>query len=147
MNFDDRGASPHRYDLSHMVMIKDNHIAICGSVKESVEKVRSIGDFSSKIELECSSLEEAQEAIKAGVDVILLDNFIPKDLVQVAQKLRSMDPSKKTLLEASGGITGETIESFVSPCVDIISMSCLVQGYPAVDFSLRVSCLISKESD
>lgn len=128
-------------------MIKDNHVAICGNIKESVQKVRCIGDFASKIELEVSSLEEAQEAIKAGVDVLLLDNFSPKEMVQVAQKLRAMDPEKKTLLEASGGITAETIDSFVSPDVDIISMSCLVQGYPAVDFSMRVSCLISKESD
>ena len=73
-----RGASPHRYDLSHMVMIKDNHVAICGNIKDSVQKVRDIGDFSSKIELECSSWKEAEEAINVGVDVILLDNFRPK---------------------------------------------------------------------
>jgi len=61
-----------------MVMIKDNHVAICGSIQESVQKVRSMGDFSSKIEQECSSLEEAEQAMAAGVDVILLDNFAPK---------------------------------------------------------------------
>ena len=72
---------------------------------------------------------------------------LQQELIEVADKLRKIDPSKKTLIEASGGITGETIDSFLSPSVDIISMSCLVQGYPAVDFSLRVSCLISKETD
>jgi nicotinate-nucleotide pyrophosphorylase (carboxylating) len=72
------GASQHRYDLSHMVMLKDNHIAICGSITESVAKVRAISDFASKIEVECSSLSEADDALAAGVDVIMLDNFQPE---------------------------------------------------------------------
>ena len=62
-----------------MIMLKDNHIAICGgSVAKSVAKVRTVRDFASKIEVECSSLEEADEALAAGADVILLDNFQPE---------------------------------------------------------------------
>lgn len=75
----DSGASQHRYDLSHMIMIKDNHIAICGgSVADSVARVRSVRDFASKIEVECGSLAEAEEALAAGADVIMLDNFQPQ---------------------------------------------------------------------
>lgn len=60
-----------------MIMLKDNHIAICGSISESIAKVRAVRDFASKIEVECSSLAEAESALAAGVDVIMLDNFQP----------------------------------------------------------------------
>ena len=70
------GASPHRYDLSHMVMLKDNHVAISqGDIANAMQLVKSIGDFASKIEVECSSMEEARMAMEAGADIIMLDNL------------------------------------------------------------------------
>ena len=60
-----------------MIMLKDNHIAICGSISKSIAKVRAVRDFASKIEVECSSQAEAVEALAAGVDIVMLDNFQP----------------------------------------------------------------------
>lgn len=61
-----------------MVMLKDNHVTICGSVKEAVARVKSVQDFASKIEVECSCESEAVEALDAGADIIMLDNFEPE---------------------------------------------------------------------
>lgn len=69
------GACTHRYDLSDMIMLKDNHITICGSVQTAINKVRPSSGFAHKIEVECRNLEEAQEAALAGADIIMLDNF------------------------------------------------------------------------
>lgn len=68
---------PHRYDLSSMVMLKDNHITISGSIKNAVDKVKIVSGFSTKIEVECRNMREAVEAGKASVDIVMLDNFSP----------------------------------------------------------------------
>lgn len=71
------GADPHRFDLSSMVMLKDNHVTICGSMKSAIKRVRNVTGFSTKVEVESRSLQEAFEAANAGVDIIMLDNFQP----------------------------------------------------------------------
>lgn len=130
------GVSMHRQDLSGMVMLKDNHVWASGSITQAVKAARSVCGFSSKIEVECCSAEEGREAAAAGADIVMLDNFQPQELHVAAQALKVEFPT--TLIEASGGVTPENIAMYFSPHVDIISLGCITQGCPVVDFSLKV---------
>lgn len=130
------GVSTHRYDLSSMIMLKDNHIWSVGCIKSTVEKARQVGGFALKIEVECRSLDEAIEAASCGADVVMLDNFKPHDLHKTAETVKQRFPH--IILEASGGICESNIQDYFSPNVDIISMGSLTQGYPVVDFSMKV---------
>jgi nicotinate-nucleotide pyrophosphorylase (carboxylating) len=130
------GAATHRLDLSQMVMLKDNHIWSCGSITKAVNLARKAAGFSQKIEVECQSLDEALEAAVAGADIVMLDNFQPDQLRQDSATLKEKHPH--VLIEASGGITIETMPDFLSPHVDIVSQGRLTQGYPCLDFSLKI---------
>lgn len=130
------GAATHRLDLSQMVMLKDNHIWSAGSITKAVQLARQAAGFSQKIEVECQSLEEAQEAAKAGADIVMLDNFAPVQLKKDAKTLKEEFPH--LLVEASGGITTETMPEFLSDHVDIVSQGKLTQGYSCLDFSLKI---------
>ncbi len=130
------GAATHRHDLSQMVMLKDNHVWSTGSITRAVAKARGAGGFSTKIEVEARSFEEATEAAQAGADIVMLDNFSPEALKATAAKLKEAFPH--VTIEASGGITNETMAQYFSPHVDVISQGSLTQGYPALDFSLKV---------
>merc|ERR1711916_125726 len=134
------GVDSHRTNLSSMVMLKDNHIWATGSISAAVATARKAAGFSTKIEVETSTYEDAAEAITAGADVIMLDNFAPDDLKDVAARLKTdfADSPHKFLLEASGGIRLSTIEAFFCPDIDIISTSSLHQGVGVVDFSLKI---------
>ncbi|KAA8594506.1 hypothetical protein FQN60_011641 [Etheostoma spectabile] len=130
------GVSMHRQDLSGMVMLKDNHIWASGSITQAVKAARSVCGFSSKIEVECRSAEEGREAAGSGADIVMLDNFQPQELHVAANALKEEFPA--LLIEASGGVTLENFAMYLSPHVDIISLGCITQGCPVVDFSLKV---------
>jgi len=130
------GAATHRLDLSQMVMLKDNHIWACGSIKKAVQFARKASGFSQKIEVECQSLEDAIEAATHGADIVMLDNFEPGQLRKDAETFKNKFPN--VLVEASGGITTETMPDFLCKYVDIVSQGKLTQGYPCVDFSLKI---------
>lgn len=130
------GCATHRLDLSNMVMLKDNHIWSAGSITGAVELAKKAAGFSSKIEVECRSLEEGHEAAAAGADIIMLDNMKPVELKLSAAMLKASHPS--VLIEASGGITTESMHNYFSPHVDIISRGNLTQGYSCLDFSLKI---------
>ncbi|XP_064460895.1 nicotinate-nucleotide pyrophosphorylase [carboxylating]-like isoform X2 [Ornithodoros turicata] len=130
------GADTHRYDMTSLIMLKDNHLAATGSVEKAVRISKKMGGFTKKVEVECSSVEEAQMAARAGCDVIMLDNFQPKDLAATSHKLKTEFPN--VLIEASGGITASNLTEYAIADVDIVSSSCLVQGYGTVDLSLKV---------
>ena len=137
------GCDMHRYDLSSMVMLKDNHVWASESITAAVHRARQFGGFALKIEVETQSEAEAREAILAGADVVMLDNFEPKDLQAVAAKLKHdlkehFVGSTKVLLECSGGLTEHNLGSYLCPDVDIYSTSWIHQGAPVVDFSLKV---------
>jgi len=96
-----------------------------------------------KIEVECQNLDDAVEAIKAGADVVMLDNMPPAALDAAARDLRtivqpSLDTATNFLIEASGGITLETLGEYMSDWVDVISLGSLTQGVPHVDLSLKI---------
>ncbi|XP_051939862.1 nicotinate-nucleotide pyrophosphorylase [carboxylating]-like isoform X2 [Hippocampus zosterae] len=133
--------SMHRQDLSGMVMLKDNHVWASGNITEAVKAARSVCGFSSKIEVECGSSEEAVEAATAGADIVMLDNFQPQALHVAAGALKQ--EFQALLIEASGGVTPENLAEYFSPCVDIISLGCITQGCPVVDFSLKVQKPVS----
>lgn len=130
------GISTHRYDLSQMIMLKDNHIWAAGSVHKAVQKARKAGGFSIKIEVECRSIQEAEEAAQASAEVVMLDNFEPAALEKASSALKQKFPH--LCIEASGGIQKDTLNQFCLPCVDVVSLSKTTQGYGTVNFSLKL---------
>lgn len=131
---------PHRHDLSSMVMLKDNHVWSKGSITKAVEAARSVAGFSIKIEVEVQSEEEANEAIQAGADIVMLDNFTPNGLKVAASSLkRKWQGQASFLLECSGGLTEENVSSFLNNEIDIYSTSSVHQSVQHVDFSLKIN--------
>ncbi|OPB45313.1 nicotinate-nucleotide diphosphorylase [Trichoderma guizhouense] len=134
------GADGHRMDLSAMVMLKDNHVWSRGSITEAVAAAKAVAGFSVKIEVEVQSEEEADEAIAAGADVVMLDNFTGDGVKIAARSLKERWAGKKQfLLEVSGGLREDNVEPYVCHDVDIISTSSIHQGVPHVDFSLKIN--------
>ena len=134
------GVDAHRYDLSSMVMLKDNHITSVGSITKAIDRARSVCGFSQKIEVEVSSEDEAREAIEAGADVIMLDNFSDKELPLVAKRLKEsyVGLLKSFVLECSGGLTKENIKTYLNNDIDVYSTSSIHQGCKNIDYSLDI---------
>ncbi|NXC31003.1 NADC pyrophosphorylase, partial [Campylorhamphus procurvoides] len=86
--------------------------------------------------VECSTVAEALEAARAGVDIVLLDNFAPQELHEVAAQVKAENPT--VTVEASGGVVLGTLPQFLGPHIDVVSMGCLTHSAPALDFALRV---------
>ena len=133
------GCDPHRVDLSAMTMLKDNHIKAAGSITRAVKAAKAAGGMAIKVEVECLSEEEANEAIDAGADIVMLDNFTGQGVKVAARKLKERWRGKREfLLEVSGGLTEANVKEFVCSDVDVISTSSIHQGVPHVDFSLKI---------
>lgn len=131
------GGDPHRLHLDDMVLIKDNHLAIVGSPEEAVKKAKANTSFSKKIEIEVTSTSDALKAAKAGADIVMLDNFSPKQAKEAGEAL-SKAGYTNVLLEVSGGITSETLLEYASAQVNIISMGELTHSVKALDISLEI---------
>jgi nicotinate-nucleotide pyrophosphorylase (carboxylating) len=131
------GGDSHRLHLDDMILIKDNHLAIVGSIEEAVKRAKANGSFTKKIEIEVTTAEDALKAAKAGADVVMLDNFSPKQAKSAVEAL-SEAGFGKVLLEVSGGITGENILEFASAEIDVISMGELTHSVKALDISLKI---------
>lgn len=123
------GAMNHRMGLYDAVLIKDNHVAICGSVGEAIRRAKA--DHRPNIEAECDTLAQVQEALNAGADLILLDNMLAPTLTEAVNLVAGQIP-----LEASGGVTLETIRAIAETGVDYVSVGRLTQSAPAVDIGL-----------
>ncbi|QPG76992.1 nicotinate-nucleotide diphosphorylase (carboxylating) [Brettanomyces nanus] len=133
------GIDTHRYDLSSMIMLKDNHIWATGSITKAVESAKRVAGFSSKIEVEVQNEDEAIEAIEAGADIIMLDNFDYGELQTSAKRLKAQWSGKKQfMLECSGGLTLQNISHFLCDDIDIYSTSSVHQGCGIIDFSLKI---------
>ncbi|KAJ5910234.1 Aldolase-type TIM barrel [Penicillium tannophilum] len=156
------GADPHRHDLSHMTMLKDNHVWACANnraaadggvadpkdivsiaaaIPRAVQAAKAAGGFATKVEVECRSVEEANAAIGAGADIIMLDNFTAEGVREAAKQLKQewAGKNRSFLIEVSGGLTEENAAAYTCPDVDILSTSSIHQGTSIVDFSLKVS--------
>lgn len=125
------GGMNHRLGLDGGVMIKDNHIAVCGSIAAAVERARRNLPVLTKIEVECDSLDQVGQAVAAKADVIMLDNM-PVPVMREAVALIA----GRAKVEASGGIRFETIRAIAETGVDYISTSKITQSAPAVDIGL-----------
>lgn len=124
------GGKNHRFGLYDGVMIKDNHIAFCGSITNAVERVRATNGHMVKIEVETETETQVREAVSAGADIIMFDNQEPDTITQ----LGALVP-KHIITEASGGITLETIGSFTGCGVDYISLGFLTHSVQSLDIS------------
>ena len=133
------GCDPHRHSLSTMTMLKDNHIAACGSIKSAVHAAKAAGGFSIKVEVECQNEDEANEAIEAGADVVMLDNFEGVSVGAVAKRLKEKWGRGRFMVEVSGGLTEENVKNgYLTDDVDVVSTSSIHQGVSHVDFSLKI---------
>ncbi|MEM2242944.1 MAG: carboxylating nicotinate-nucleotide diphosphorylase [Candidatus Bathyarchaeia archaeon] len=133
------GGDTHRFHLDDMILIKDNHIAIAGSVEKAVRTAREKASFSKKIEVEAAKVEDVLRAAEVGVDMVMLDNFSPKQVEEAVKLLKKAGYYGKVLLEASGGITAENILEYASKGVDIISLGEITHSVKALDISLEIT--------
>ncbi len=125
------GGLNHRLGLDGGVMIKDNHIAVCGSIAAAVERARRSLPVLTKLEVECDRLDQVREALAAGADVIMLDNM---SVEHMREAVRIVD--RRVPLEASGGIRLDTIRAVAETGVTYISTSKITQSAPAIDIGL-----------
>jgi nicotinate-nucleotide pyrophosphorylase (carboxylating) len=125
------GAKNHRLSLADGLMIKDNHIAVCGSIKAAVAQAKKLIPVLTKIEVEADRLDQVAEALEAGADMILLDNMSNEMLREAVKMTAGRVP-----LEASGGVNLETIRGIAETGVDFISVGRITQSAPAVDIGL-----------
>ena len=130
------GGDPHRFALDDMVLIKDNHIAVVGSVKEALDLAKKNVGFSKKIEIEVESTEDAIVACENGADIVMLDNMSPEEAQATLETLEENDLRKNVLIEISGGITEDNILDYAPLDVDIISLGSLTHATPSLNFSL-----------
>ena len=126
------GAQNHRMGLDDGVLIKDNHIAVAGSVGEATRRAKAAG--LKDIEVECDTIEQGSEAFEAGADKLLLDNMALDMLVEAVALADGRIP-----LEASGGVTLETIRATAETGVDFISVGAITHSAPAVDIGLDLA--------
>lgn len=127
------GGNNHRFGLYDAVMLKDNHHAAVGGLVEAVKRVKEKTGHMVKIEVECETLTQVEEAIAAGVDVIMLDNMSMEDMKHAVGYI-----GKRAIVEASGGVTEENIREIAETGVDIVSVGRLTHSVQAVDFSLVI---------
>lgn len=128
------GGRNHRLGLSDGILIKDNHISVCGSIRAAVARAKAGVPVLTRIEVECDRLDQVREAVEAGADMILLDNM---DAGTMREAVRIV--GGKIPLEASGGITFDTIREKAESGVDYISVGRITQSAPAADIGLDVT--------
>jgi nicotinate-nucleotide pyrophosphorylase (carboxylating) len=125
------GGHNHRDDLGAAVLIKDNHVAACGGVRAAIERARAAAPHTAKIECEVDSLDQLDEALDAGADIVLLDNMSTAMVSEAVERTHG-----RAQLEASGGITLARIAELARAGVDAISVGVLTHSVPAADVGL-----------
>lgn len=128
------GGSNHRFGLDDAVLIKDNHLALAGSIHEAVARARALAGHMVKIEVEVDTLEQLREALDEPIDAVLLDNMSPAQLAQAVSIVK-----RRVVTEASGGIRPETVRAVAESGVDLISVGWLTHGAPAMDLGLDIT--------
>ena len=132
------GAHNHRFGLYDGVLIKDNHIVAAGGIGNAVQRARQTVPHTAKIEVEVETLEQVDEALEAGADILLLDNMPPGIMQRVVQAV-----NHRAITEASGGITLDTVKAVAATGVDFISVGALTHSAMPMDISLNLT-LVAK---
>jgi len=125
------GGRSHRLGLDNGIMLKDNHIAVAGSITAAVQRAKAYAPILTKIEVECDRLDQVEEALASGVDVIMLDNMSNEDMAKAVGMV-----DKRVPLECSGGVRLDTIRAKAETGVDYISVGRLTQSVACVDIGL-----------
>jgi nicotinate-nucleotide pyrophosphorylase (carboxylating) len=133
------GGDSHRYCLDDMVLIKDNHIKVLGSIVDTLKLAKEKVSFTKKIEIEVENSKDAAIASKNGADIIMLDNMTPKEVKKTVEILNDFNLRDNVLIEVSGGINSENILEFAKTDVDIISLGYLTHSAKSLDISLELS--------
>lgn len=128
------GGHNHRFNLADGIMIKDNHIAACGSITAAVNRIRQQAPHTLKIEVETESLDQIKECLTAKVDIIMLDNMTPAKMKEAVRLINS-----QAIVEASGGVNIRNIREIAETGVDIISIGALTHSAPSSDISMELS--------
>jgi nicotinate-nucleotide pyrophosphorylase (carboxylating) len=128
------GGGNHRFNLADGILIKDNHIAAAGGLTAAVQAARAGAPHTLKIEVECASLAQVDEALAAGADCLLLDNM---EASQIAEAVRQV--AGRALVEASGNMTLGRVRDVAAAGVDLISVGALTHSAPAFDFSMKIT--------
>jgi nicotinate-nucleotide pyrophosphorylase (carboxylating) len=135
------GGHNHRLGLFDAVLIKDNHIRVAGGIKQAVERARAQIPHTAKIEVEAEDLDGVLEALEAGADIIMLDNMDTRTMAEAVRLVNG-----RAQVEASGGISTQTIAAVAATGVDIISVGALTHSAAALDISLDVGELKPMDS-
>jgi nicotinate-nucleotide pyrophosphorylase (carboxylating) len=125
------GGTNHRYNLADGILIKDNHLAACGSITRAVDLVRKKIPHTLRIEVETETIEQVRECLACKVDIIMLDNM---DTKTMAEAVRLIDG--RAITEASGGVSMENVEAVAMTGVDIISIGALTHSAPSCDIGM-----------
>ncbi|MDO8689822.1 MAG: carboxylating nicotinate-nucleotide diphosphorylase [Dehalococcoidia bacterium] len=143
------GGSNHRFNLSDGVLIKDNHLAVMrthgGDLAEAIDLAKRSVPLTIKVEVEVTTVAEARAAAQAGADLILLDNMSIEDMRESVKVIRAESPGERgrILVEASGGITLETVKAIAGTGVDYVSSGALTHSFRALDISLEMAVGLS----
>lgn len=134
------GGISHRERMDQLILIKDNHIAIVGSIKEAIKAAKSAYPAGrKKVECEVTDYQGILDAIDAGANIIMLDNFTPAQVVDSIHKLKKAGLRDKSIIEVSGGVNYDNVREFASGRPDVISIGSLTHSVQAIDFSLEIS--------
>jgi len=132
------GGSNHRFGLDDAVLIKDNHVALAGGIRNAIERSRKVVGPFVKIEVEVDTLEQLAEALEPGVDAVLLDNMTPAQMREAVRMVNG-----RALVEASGRIRLENVNAVAATGVDLISAGWITHSAPALDLGLDVKLSIT----
>lgn len=135
------GGDPHRFRLDDAILIKDNHLKVVGSITQAVSMAKK-ASFSKKIEVEVEAVEQAIEAVKAGTDIVMLDNMPPEKVELAYLAIKKLN--ENVLVEVSGGLTPENAPLYAKNA-DIISMGWITHSARAAQFSLEITMVKSSE--
>jgi len=131
------GGDPHRFHLDDMVLIKDNHLALSENIETAIRQAKQKASFSKKIEVEVTKIADALKAAEAGADIVMLDNFSPKQIKETIESLKKLGLFEKTLTEASGKIRENNLLEYARTQVNIISLGELTHSTKALDISME----------
>lgn len=135
------GGDPHRWNLSDMVLIKENHISIFGdkAIQEILQQSKKNSSFTKKVEIEVEDLTELEEALKFSPDIIMLDDFSVEMIDKAVSLVQRTSGEKRPLIEISGGVTEDNIDDYLAISgIDIISIGALTHTVTAIDLSMKI---------